>query len=82
MRILSWGSAMVPAHRLLNLAQNRNPLGARLPLPEQDKSLAAHTATELSVPVRAFAKDLHLLSVSLPRGSLIPPVNIVNRTYR
>jgi hypothetical protein len=68
---------MVPAHCLLDFAQNPDPLRARVPLPEKNKALAAHAATEFSRPVRAPAKDLHLLSS--PAGSPIPPVTISNR---
>lgn len=72
---------MMPAHCLLDLAEYRDPLRARMPLPKQDKSLSTHTAVELCVPIRAFAKYLHNQSLPVPMVSTIPPVNIVNSLY-
>lgn len=50
---------MVPAQRLVNLPLERDPVGPRVPLPEKDKSLPANPAPDLSVSLRAPAKDLH-----------------------
>lgn len=68
MRIGTVGRAMVPAHCFLDLAQNRNPLRARLTLPEQDEALAANTAMELGISLRAFAKNFHVVSLPVRDG--------------
>jgi hypothetical protein len=55
-------SAMLPPKRFLNLTYDSCPLPQRLPIPEQNKSLAANAATEFRISVRALAKDLHCSS--------------------
>jgi len=78
MCIGAWRSAMVPAHRVLDLSQNCGSLRARMPLPEQDEPLTAHAAMELCISLGAFAKDLHLVSSPLRMSSRIPLDTIVN----
>jgi len=50
---------MVAAKNRLNFVQDGEPLSARLPIPEHDKALTAHTATALGVSVCALAENLH-----------------------
>ena len=47
---------------LLNLMDGLSALGARLALPEHDKSLATHAALNLGVSFCALAKYLHLVT--------------------
>jgi hypothetical protein len=63
------GACLVPvmaAKNLLNLMQGLKALGARLPLPEENKSLPAHATLHLGIPARAFAKNLHFKPLFSP----------------
>ena len=60
MRLGALRIAVMTAKRLLNLVDRCEPLSVRLPIPEHDKTLPAHTAMGFRVSICAFAYYLHL----------------------
>ena len=63
--------AVVVAQCPLNLEQSLSTLRARLPLPEDHKSLATYAAMGISIPIRTLELDLHLYT-SMFAGVLRP----------
>lgn len=59
MRLRLSSIPVVVAEDLLNLMQGSDAFRARLPIPEHDKTLSAHAAVSLGVPICLFAKHLH-----------------------
>jgi hypothetical protein len=69
---MSLGACLVPvmtAKNLLNLMQGLMALGARLPLPEENKALSANATLNLGIPARGLAKNLHFKSLFSPGSS-------------
>ncbi len=58
--------AVLMAQELLDLPERFHSLRARLPFPEHDKSLSAHTAMRLGIALHLFAEDLHFFRLRLP----------------
>jgi hypothetical protein len=50
---------MMPAKHFLNIMESRNAFSARLPIPEHDKTLSAHTAVGFGVSICFLAEYLH-----------------------
>jgi hypothetical protein len=63
---------VVADQHFLNFTEGLSALHARLPLPEHDESLTAHTALGFGVSACAFAQNLHLKYLDL---AWLPPAN-------
>jgi hypothetical protein len=64
MRLRTPQAAVLMPQCHLDLLDGLGTLGARFPFPEQDETLAAHTAMRFSIPIRTLAEHLHTLLAS------------------